>query len=218
MKLETWLRMAKIAYVAKPIDGPPKSGSGKIPYIERPDGTFMSDSSVIIATLSRERSVTLDEFMTDQERVQALLIQRLFEDDLYFVLLHDRWVIDANWAVVRAAYFGGFPWVMRTLVVPMIRRQVIASARGQGVARLPPGECDRRVSADVRAIDSLLGDKPFFLSSASSVDAIAYAFLDNILRAPISGALPDAVRSHPRLVAYCDRMRTTYFSDWNPAT
>jgi glutathione S-transferase len=218
MKVETWLRMAGVAHVIKVFDGRPKSTSGKFPYIERPDGTFLSDSSVIIETLARERGVTLDDFMTEQDRVQALLIQRLFEDDLYFTVLYDRWVVDSNWAIVRDAYFGGMPLVVRKLIVPLIRRKVIAAAHGQGIARFPPGERERRAVADVRAIDSLLGDKPFFLSQPSSVDAIAYSFLDNILRAPISGVVKDEVQSHPRLVAYCDRMRAAYFADWSPAT
>jgi glutathione S-transferase len=218
MKLETWLRMAGIDYVAKPIDGAPKSASGKMPYIERPDGTMLSDSSVIIATLSREHGVTLDEFMTETDRVQALLIQRLFEDDLYFSVLHDRWVVDGNWEIVRNAYFGHFPWILRTLVVPLIRRKVIATARGQGIARLPPSERERRVADDVRAIDALLADKPYFLGQPSSVDAIAYAFLDNALRAPIASPLKDELGAYPRLSAYCDRMRAAYFADWRPTT
>jgi glutathione S-transferase len=216
MKLETWLRMAGISYVAKPITGPPKSPSGKLPYIEHPDGSLSCDSSVIIDTLTRERGVTLDDFMSEQERVQALLIQRLFEDDLYFVILHDRWVPDAGWAITGKAYFGGFPWLMRALVVPMIRRQVLAAARSQGIARLPAKEIERRAIADVRAIASLLGDKPFFLSQPSSVDAIAYAFLANGLSAPIACALRDELHSHERLLGYCERMRAAYFADWRP--
>lgn len=217
MKLETWLRMAGIPYVVRVLQGPPKSGSGKVPYIERPDGSLLSDSSIIIETLTRERGVALDDFMTEQDRVQALLIQRLIEDDLYFAILHDRWVVDANWAITRAAYFASAPWVVRTLVVPMIRRKVIGMARGQGVARLPAGERERRVVADVRAIASLLGDKEFFLGRPSSVDAIAYATLANGLSAPIPGVFKDELQAHPELAAYCERMRTTYFGDWRPA-
>jgi glutathione S-transferase len=213
MKLETWLRMAGIAHVTRTISGRPKSPSGKVPYIEHPDGSLSCDSSVIIERLTRERSVTLDDFMTDAQRVQALLLQRLFEDDLYFVILHDRWVDDAGWAITRDAYFAQLPWIVRTLVVPMIRRQVIAAARGQGVSRFSAEERERRIIADVRAIAGLLGDRDFFMGQPSSVDAIAHAFLANVLSAPIPGPLQAAVRSHERLVAYCERMRMAYFAD-----
>lgn len=218
MKLETWLRMAGIPHVTRAIAGPPKSPTRKVPYIERPDGSLACDSSVIIETLTREHGVTLDDFMSDAQRVQSLLIQRLFEDDLYFVILHDRWVDDAGWAITSKAYFGGLPWAVRTVLVPIIRRQVVATARGQGVSRLPPGERDRRVIANVRAIASLLGDQQFFLGQPSSVDAIAYAFLANGLSAPIRCALHDELHAHERLVAYCERMRATYFADARPLT
>jgi glutathione S-transferase len=215
MKLEAWLRMAGIPHVAQAIEGRPKSASGKVPYIER-NGSLLCDSSVIIETLTRERGVTLDDFMTDAQRVQALLLQRLFEDDLYFTIVHDRWVDDAGWAIVSKAYFGQLPWLVRTLVAPMIRRQVIGAARGQGVARLPPGERERRVVANVNAIASLLGEQEFFFGQPSSIDAIAFAFLANGLHAPIPGVLQDQLRSHARLVAYCERMRATYFADSRP--
>jgi glutathione S-transferase len=213
MKLETWLRMAGIAHVIRTIKGPPKSPSGKVPYVEHPDGSLSCDSSVIIEKLTRERGVTLDDFMNDAQRVQSLLIQRLFEDDLYFVILHDRWVDEAGWAITRKAYFERFPWVMRALIVPIIRRQVVAAARGQGVSRFPPNERQRRIIADVRSIASLLGDRDFFLGQPSSVDAIAYAFLANGLSAPIPGVLQDELRSNQGLVAYCERMRAAYFAD-----
>jgi glutathione S-transferase len=213
MKLETWLRMAGISYVTRAVAGRPKSPSGKMPYIEHPDGSLSCDSSEIIEMLTRERGVTLDDFMTDAQRVQGLLIQRLFEDDLYFAILHDRWVDDAGWAITRKAYFGGLPWAVQTLIVPIIRRQVLAAARGQGVSRFSAKERERRVIADVRTIASLLGDQPFFLGQPSSVDAIAYAFLANGLNAPIRCVLQDQLRAQARLVAYCERMRAAYFGD-----
>jgi glutathione S-transferase len=213
MKLETWLRMTGIAHVMRTIEGPPKSPSGKVPYVEHPDGSLTCDSSVIIEKLTHERGVTLDDFMNDAQRAQALLIQRLFEDDLYFVILHDRWVDDAGWAITRKGYFERSAWVMRTLFVPILRRQVVAAARGQGISRFSAKERQRRIIDDVRTIASLLSDQAFFLGQPSSVDAIAYAFLANGLSAPIPGVLQDELRSNARLVAYCERMRAAYFAD-----
>jgi glutathione S-transferase len=45
MKVETWLRMAGIPYEPRAIGGPPKSTTGKVPYIERPDGSFLSTAA-----------------------------------------------------------------------------------------------------------------------------------------------------------------------------
>jgi glutathione S-transferase len=103
MKVETWLRMAGIPYEPRAIGGPPKSTTGKVPYIERPDGSRLSDSTVIIDTLARERNVTLDDGLTAEERALSTAIQRTFEESLYFAVLYERWVDAAGWAITEPA-------------------------------------------------------------------------------------------------------------------
>jgi glutathione S-transferase len=216
MKLETWFRMAGIPYVARSLSAPPKSPSRKIPYIERPDGSLLADSSVIIETLTRERGVKLDEGLSPMERALGVMVQRLCEEDLYFLMLYQRWCDEAGWAVTAPAYFDTMPWVVRTLVVPMVRRQLRQAAWGQGVARLSDAHRDQKGIADVRALAELLSDKPFFFTRPSSIDAVAYAFLANLLWTPIRSAVQDDARRQPNLVAFCERMKETYWKDWSP--
>lgn len=218
MKLETWLRMAGIPYEAKSLTGPPKSASGKVPYLERTDGTLLADSSVIIETLSRERGIDLDDGLTADERARSLLIQRLFEEELYFIVMYERWVPDEAWRITREAYFGSAPWPIRTLVVPFIRRSVVAAAKGQGVGRLPSGQRERKAEADLSAIAQLLGDREFFHGRSSTIDAIAYAFLANVVWSPVEGAAHAAAKGHPNLLAYVERIRERWFADWSSGT
>lgn len=207
--------MANIPYVAKSVTGPPKSKSGKIPYVERPDGSLLSDSSLIIETLSREHSVKLDDGLSKVERAQGLLLQRMFEEELYFHILYDRWYDPEGWRITAPAYFDSLPWVVRTLVVPVIRRQLIAAVRGQGVGRLPDDYRHKKGIADVGAIAELLGERPFFLGRPSSVDAVAYGFLANCLWTPVRSPTSDAVREYRNLVSYCERMKETYWKGWS---
>jgi glutathione S-transferase len=216
MKLEVFLRMAKIPYVAKSIEGPPKSQSGKVPYIERADGSLLWDSSRILETLSQEHGVDLDAGLTEQERAQGLLIKRLFEEELYFIALYTRWVDEQGWAITRPAYFDGMPWFVRTVIVPFVRRQIVGAARGQGVGRLPEGYREKKGIEDVRALSTVLGDKPYFLGRPSTLDCTAYAFLANAIEAPFHDPVVQELRKQANLVAYCERMKQTYFADWNP--
>lgn len=214
MKLETWLRMAGLPYEAKSLTGPPKSPSGKMPYVVRADGSYLWDSTLIIETLAREHGVDLDQGLSEDQRALSTLLQRTFEEELYFLTLHDRWADERGWAVTSEAYFGTLSWPLRTFVVPMIRRQVLAAGRGQGVLRLPEGQRERKARADIAAIATILGEQPYFLGRPSTIDATAHALLANILWSPIESPLADAAREHPNLVAYCDRMRETYYADW----
>jgi glutathione S-transferase len=66
--------------------------------------------------------------------------------------------------------------------------------------------------ADLNAISLWLGDKSFFMGATpTSLDAIAYAFLANILVPPLESPLKDHAISLPNLRAYCERMKTQYY-------
>src|SRR3954466_1037542 len=84
MKLEAWLRMSGLPYEAKSITSAPKSKSGKIPFIEREDGTLLADSTTITETLTREHGIDLDAALTPRQRAESVLLQRTFEEHLYF--------------------------------------------------------------------------------------------------------------------------------------
>lgn len=56
-----------------------------------------------------------------------------------------------------------------------------------------------------------LADKPFMLGAApTSLDASAYAFLANLLWAPIDSPIRRHAQARPALEAYCQRMKARY--------
>jgi len=68
--------------------------------------------------------------------------------------------------------------------------------------------------ADVNALSALLGEQEYFLGTrATSVDAVAAAFLANILMVPLETPINRAAAAHPNLVAYCRRMAQRYFPE-----
>lgn len=83
-KLETWLRMAGIPYTAKVLQGPPRSATGKIPYLELPDGSTLADSGRIIEALTEARGVRLDDHLSARDRsaVGALTVEGGLISDL----------------------------------------------------------------------------------------------------------------------------------------
>ena len=105
MKLETYLRMA-----ALPFEAPPASmqrlmqaPKGKMPYIED-DGRLLADSSLIIDYLKQRYGDRLDAWLDAEQRAIALAFARLIEENLYWALLHTRWIDPAGWALTREAF------------------------------------------------------------------------------------------------------------------
>ena len=97
LKLEAWLRLAGLPYEVVTVLNPGRGPKGKLPFIVDDDGTVVADSSLIIEHLTRSRGVDLDRELSREERAQALALQRLFEDHLYFVGLWSRWIDPDGW-------------------------------------------------------------------------------------------------------------------------
>lgn len=214
MKVETWLRMAGIPYEHRALQAPPRSRTRKVPYIERPDGTLLSDSARIIRVLGAEHGVDLDASLSPAERSASLFARRALEEHYYFAAVYDRWVDPGGWARAGRDYFATIPMPLRLVLPPVIRRQVRRDLWGQGLSRLEPEERARRAEEDLDALAELLGDAERFFGRPTTLDATAFAFLSNMIHAPIDGPAHRAARARPRLVAYEQRMWQLLFPDF----
>jgi glutathione S-transferase len=210
LKLMTWLRMAGIPYAAEALKGPPRSKTGKAPYMIRPDGTVLDDSSIIIDELTRERGVLLDADRSADERAMMVLVQRTVESHLYFVTLLQRW--RDHWPATREAYFGGkIPRPVLAIVAPILRRQALAQTHGHGLGRRPQGQIDAEAAADLDALAQVLGEREFFFGSPGVTDAIVYGTLENARACPVPGVIKDVVTSSPRWMKYLDGIKARYW-------
>jgi glutathione S-transferase len=211
MKVETYLRMVGLSY--ETVNGalPFKAPKKKLPYIE--DGTqVVADSGFILEYLKKTYGDPLDGALSNTDRVIAHTFRRLFEESLYWVALYTRWIEESIYVETRQVFFGGIPSIMRELIAGRVRREVRKSLLAQGMGRHSREEIYEIGKADLNTLAVWLGDKPFFMgANATSLDAIAYAFLANILVPPLESSLKDHAVSLPNLRAYCERMKTQYY-------
>lgn len=203
--------MAGLSYESRVLRSLPRSSTGKIPYVDLPDGRLVADSGVIIDLLTAERAIELDAGLDVPARALATAVTRLLEDHFYWAIAWDRWVPPRHWAQTRVAYFGGLPGPLRWLVPPLARRGVLRALHGQGFGRMTDAAIVARVERDLAALSGLLGDREHLLGRPASVDATLYAFLACAVRPPFAGPLQRATERHPNLVAYCDRFARRYF-------
>lgn len=217
LKLELYLRMAGLPYHNAYTLDLHKAPKGKLPWIDD-DGAAVADSGLIIDYLKKKHGDPLDGGLDPEQRALALAIARLIEEHLYWAVLYDRWITPRGWAMTGPGFFGTLPWPLRSIVPLIARRGILAELRGQGMGRHSPEQIHALGVADVDALAALLGEKEFFLGAQmSSVDAIATAFLANILMVPLETPIKSAAADHANLVDYCRRMATRYFpADYSP--
>ncbi len=212
LKLLTWLQMAGIEHEVVHLSGPPKSKTGKAPYVTRPDGSILDDSHVIIEALTEQHGIELDAHRTPQQRAAMTMLQRTVECHMYFGGLLHRW--RDNWSATRDAYFKGrVPAPVLWMAGPIIRRNALAQAKGQGLGRRPPEQVHAEIATDLEALATVLGDDEFYFGSPGVTDAIVYGALENARACPLDGQVKQIVTQSPTWMAYLDRIKTRYWSD-----
>jgi glutathione S-transferase len=212
MKLETYLRMAGLSYELVNSGNVMAAPKGKLPYIDD-DGTIVADTSFIIDHLKSRYGDPLDDTLTPLQRALGTAFQRLIEENLYWAVVHTRWADEAGWVKTREAFFGALPAPLRWFVPALARRALLAELRGQGMGRHSVAEIHAIGCRDVTAIADFLADKPFMLGPRpTSLDATAYAFLANLLWAPVDSPIRRLALQRTELQAYCERMKARYFA------
>lgn len=211
LKLETWLRMAGLPFELVNDGDVLRAPKGKLPYIED-GGRRIADTHFIIEHLKAAHGDPLDAWLDDTQRAVATAFTRLIEEDLYWAVVHTRWVDPAGWVKTRAAFFGALPVPLRWILPPLARRGLRAEMRGHGMGRHGAAEIHAIGCRDVSAIADFLADKPYMLGERpSTLDATAYGFLANLLWAPVDSPVQRHARERPNLEAYCRRMQARYF-------
>ncbi len=212
MKLETYLRMAGLPYELVNSGDVMKAPKRKLPYIDD-GGTVVADTSFIIEYLKGKYGDPLDAALSPPERALATAFQRLLEENLYWAVVHTRWVQEDGWALTKAAFFGAMPIPLRWVVPSLARRSLLSEMRGHGMGRHNAQEIHAIGCRDVTAVADFLADKPYMLGQQpSSLDATAYAFMANLLWAPVDSPIRRHAQGRPNLEAYCQRMKARYYS------
>lgn len=194
---ETWAR--------KDMNDPRKMPYGKLPAIGLTDGTTIPDSDNIRAHLEAEGH-DFDADLTPRDKAASRAFIRMAEEHIYFHQVQDRWGDEANWVVIRRAYFGFLPSIIRGFVTNKLRKDLMKTMHGLGLGRMTVEERLERVDPDLVAIADQLDGRAFlFGDTPTAADASVGAILGGIIAAPGPTPLSRRVVNDPVLAAYVTR-------------
>lgn len=212
MKLETYLRMAGLAYDVETVLRP-ASSTGKAPYVVV-DGEKITDSGRIIARLEAAHGHPVDGRLTLAQRAESLAFQRMMEEHLYWVLVYARWI--AAPPAERAAFLAGLgvPRALAPLAAWAGGRRCRRALYHHGLGRHAPEAIWQMGVGDLQALAYWLGSRPFGFGETPTVfDACLFAFVGNIARMPWSNPLAAAALKHRTLTDHSARMLARYFPE-----
>jgi glutathione S-transferase len=211
-KAEVLLKLSGLPYRTD-TTGFRRAPKGKLPYIED-GGVVVADSTFIRWHLEAKYGVDFDRGLSARDRALAWSVEKMLEEHLYFAALDERWLDDANFARGPAQFFAPVPAPARPLVKAMVRRQVRARLRAQGMGRHSHAERAALGTASIRALVEILGEKDWlFGPGPCGADATAFAFAAGVLCPLFEGSLRRAAEGFPNLVAYERRLRARFYPD-----
>jgi len=208
IKLETYLRIAKIPY--KPDFSSPFSPKGKTPWISY-NGVDVSDSQFCIEYLNKIFNKDICSHLSTDNKAFARAYLILIENSLYWCLAIWRWRHVPGQSKVQRAVAGN------RFVLWMIQREVAKQAHGQGMGRHSMEELMHIAELEFRSLSSFLGTKKFLMGDQpSEVDCSMFGMLATIywhdtdfpMRKLMMGELDN-------LASYCERMKAEFWPDWN---
>jgi glutathione S-transferase len=212
LKLETYLRMVQLPYQTVVDATPFRAPKGKLPWVEH-EGRRIGDSGLIIEYLEGRFGCDADACLSNNERAITHSLRRLIEENLYWTMVYDRWVVESNWAIARDVILGGIPVPIRSLIAPIARRGVRKQLEAHGIGRHSRDEIAAIGRSDVAAVAEFLGEKAFLMGNTpTQIDAVAYGLLANIATVPIESPIRDEIKNRSNLNRYIERVREKYYA------
>lgn len=212
IKAEVLLKMAAIPY-QRGVMNFAKAPKGKIPYIDD-GGTLIGDSTFIRFHLERAHGADFDRHLTSPEKGIAWAFEKMVEEQLYWIIVDQRWSDRDNFDKGPRQFFNAAPAPVRPLVIAMMRRRVKRTMQGQGLGRHKAAEIEELARRDLGAIAGQLGDQPWLMGAEPcSADASVWAMVASALCPHFEGAPRRAAEAHANLAAYRDRGMQRWFPE-----
>jgi glutathione S-transferase len=212
-KAELLLKLSGLPY-ERARTSPGKMGpKGKKPYISD-NGTLVPDSTFIRLYLEKTYGIDFDKGLSAERKAVAWAVEKMCEEHLYFALVYDRWMKDANFASGPAQFFKPIPTLVRPLVVKMIRGKVRKTLYHQGTGRHSEAEIAELACRDIDALATILGDKDWIGGSTPcGADATVGAFVIGTQCPLFDSEIQRSAMRHANLAAYGKRVVSTFFPE-----
>jgi glutathione S-transferase len=185
----------------------------KAPYVED-EGRIIEDSTFIRFHFEQKQGLDLDDGLTLAERGAAWGLERMLEDRLAMIMVHERWLEDVNFERGPRQFFMRVPESAREAVCKDVRDQLRTMMVRHGVGRHSRTERMLLAARDISAVAAVLGEKAYlFGDKPSAVDAAAFGVLSSCAASLFDTPLTGLVREHANLLSYLDRMEVRYFAN-----
>ena len=213
LKLETYLKVAKIPYENKLTVSTAKSKKKKLPMI-LDQGELIEDSTIIIEHLKEKYHIDLDQHLSPEQKAIAKSFQWLCEKSIVDIVMYFRWCDPINWPKFREVVFKGAPWLIKATVANGMASSIRKTLYKHGIGRFSDIEKLKILDDNLEAIGNYLGQKKYFFGDqVSTIDTILFATLVQLEPRDVVAQFEGVLEKHPLLVKYIENIKKEYWPE-----
>ncbi|MEO1695422.1 MAG: glutathione S-transferase family protein [Pseudomonadota bacterium] len=213
MKARSLLAIANLPYDTAEGDVM-KAPKKKLPVLIE-NGVPIPDTTFMRLHLEQKHGIDFDRHLTPEQVGHAWALEKLCEDNLYWHIMFDRWMVPHNFDRGPKAFFQSLPAFVRPVLIPIIKRDIRVALKWQGTGRHSRAEIHDLARRGIDAIAAALGDKPWICGDEPcGADASVHATVTALLCALFESDLLAHTQSHENLVAYRARGLAAWYPDF----
>ncbi len=213
LKVDAFMRICNIEFEhISNLANLQKAPKGKLPFIQDSNKTI-ADSEFIVQYLIQRYHLTIDEHLTDEEKILSYFIGRTLEESFYWCLVYSRWEHEATWQKIKQAFFSKLPFPIKLIAPKAARKDVKKALRYQGIGRHSEDEILTIAKNTLDMLQQQIDKKPYcFGDRISSIDATIYAFLAQVIIADLGSPLNNLAKKYHNLINYCQAIHKKYYN------
>lgn len=213
VKVETFLRLAKIPYMVHFTNDVSMSPNSRLPFIVH-NGTVLADGEFIIQYLCEQYHVSMDDNLTPQEQAKGQMVRRMVETSINYGLNRTTFVDYPRYMADMFSKEYALEPVMSNILVRGMRNATIKVLNAVGYGDLSQDQYEMEFLRDMQSLEAFLQSKPFLLGNApSTYDCSVYAWLQVAGEMGPNGPALSFLTSSKTLRDYINRMTRLSFPD-----
>lgn len=207
LKLETFLRMAKIPYQNEYCMQ--LSSKKKTPWIMY-NGKEYCDSQFIIEFLNKEFEIDLSKHLKAHDKAVAHSMRKMTEESLYWTLALSRWVYSYNDPSAKKVL------PVSQCVFWQMKNAVKKAGYYQGYGRHTEEEVERICRQDLQALSDHIGNNMFLMGNQPcEEDAAVFGMLAMMWLMPETSFFTKILKdkTYPNLIKYVEKIKKEFWGD-----
>ncbi|MET0384677.1 MAG: glutathione S-transferase N-terminal domain-containing protein [Polyangiales bacterium] len=178
--------------------------TGQVPVLLI-DGEPVADSTRILHRIAAFNPSWVRD-LAPQPQAEAWLWEEFADTAVNAHLVSARWADARNWPLTRDALFAEAPWIVRRVVAPRVRKNILRALVARDILRAGWQACWSRYLTLLDQLEARAPEDGFWIGTGLTVADVGLFGQLHSFRTPLTRPQAEELAQRPKLSAYLNRV------------